>query len=136
MAFRMARDMGIHLNTAKLGPLSSHFSQEELKIRQQLFWSCYTWDKTMSLCFGRAPTMVDPIDFPTVDTLLDGQDADNEIWRPESPRYALSDGLLQHRALSSTRFIKYCELYVIVNDILDKLYSRPHHGEREHMIAY
>lgn len=136
MAFRMARDLGMHVAPKKLGPLSSRFSDEDLALRRQIFWSCYTWDKTMSLCLGRPPLMKDTIELPTVETLLDGHDADDEIWQPITDKTPLSQSLLNHRALSSTRFAAYCELCVFIDNVLDKLYSRPHRAQRDHMLAY
>jgi hypothetical protein len=136
MAFRMGRDLGLHVPPKKLGSLSSHFSDEDLALRQQIFWSCYLWDKTMSVCLGRAPVICETIELPTADTLLDGHDADNEIWYPVSVQGSLSESLFQQRALSSTRFVAYCELCTIIYDVLDKLYSRPYPAQREHMLAY
>ncbi|UKZ61382.1 uncharacterized protein TrAtP1_002647 [Trichoderma atroviride] len=136
MAFRMARDLGLHVDPKKLGPLSSQFSGEDLALRQQMFWSCYSWDKTMSLCLGRAPTMLEVIELPTADTLLDGRDADDEIWQPVLVQGSLSESLIRHRALSSTRFAAYCELCTIIQDVLDTLYSRPHRAERDDLLIY
>ncbi|RFU73437.1 nitrogen assimilation transcription factor nira [Trichoderma arundinaceum] len=136
MAFRMARDLGLHVDPKKLGPLSSQFSDEDLALRQQMFWSCYAWDKTMSLCLGRAPTILEAIELPTADTLLDGRDADDEIWQPVLVQGSLSEGIVRHRALSSTRFAAYCELCTIIQDVLDTLYSRPHRAERDDMLVY
>lgn len=138
MAFRMARDMGMHVPLNKLGPLSSHFSNEELALRQQVFWSCYTWDKTISLCLGRAPLLKETIELPTVESLLDGNDADCEIWCPVSEGNACprTMNFLPQRTLSSTRFAAYCKLSVIIFDVLENLYSRPHHAQRDYMLAY
>ena len=136
MAFRMARDLGMHVAPKKLGSLSSQFSDEDLALRQQLFWSCYTWDKTMSLCFGRAPIFNETIELPTPETLLDGKEADDEVWQPVLAQGSLSRNFVHYRALSSTRFAAYCELCIIINGVLDKLYSRPHRAERDHMLAY
>lgn len=136
MAFRMARDLGLHVDPKKLGPLSSQFSEEDLALRQQMFWSCYSWDKIMSLCLERAPTMLETIELPSADTLLDGRDADDEIWQPVLVQGTLSESLLRQRALSSTRFAAYCELCTIIQDVLDTLYSRPHRAQRDDMLMY
>ncbi|KAL7901870.1 fungal-specific transcription factor domain-containing protein [Trichoderma sp. TUCIM 5745] len=136
MAFRMARDLGLHVDPKKLGPLSSQFSDEDLALRQQMFWCCYSWDKTMSLCLGRAPTMLEAIELPTADTFLDGRDADDEIWQPVLVQGSLSESFVRQRALSSTRFAAYCELCTIIQDVLDTLYSRPHRAQRDDMLIY
>ncbi|KAI0110762.1 fungal-specific transcription factor domain-containing protein [Nemania sp. FL0031] len=135
MAFRMAGDIGLHVAPKKLGPLFPHFSDEDLAIRNQMFWSCYTWDKTISLCLGRTPVITNTIELPTVDTLLDGHDADEDIWEPTAIPGSLLEGLLRHRAQSSTRFVAYCELCVIIYDVLDKLYVRPHPTGKSHLLA-
>ncbi|KAI1737924.1 fungal-specific transcription factor domain-containing protein [Xylaria scruposa] len=135
MAFRMARDLGLHLAPKRLSPLFPHFSDEDLAIRNQIFWSCYTWDKTISLCLGRAPAITNVIELPKADTLLDGHDADSEIWEPTVTHGSLIEGLLRHRAFSSTRFAAYCELCVIIHDVLDKLYMRTHRSDKDHLLA-
>lgn len=135
MAFRMARDLGLHLAPKKLSPLFPHFSDEDLAIRNQIFWSCYTWDKTISLCLGRTPAITNVIELPKVETLLDGYDADAEIWEPTTTQGSLLERLLKHRAFSSTRFAAYCELCVITHDVLDKLYIRTHRSDRGHLLG-
>ncbi|KAI0975088.1 fungal-specific transcription factor domain-containing protein [Xylaria arbuscula] len=135
MAFRMARDLGLHLAPKKLSPLFPHFSDEDLAIRNQIFWSCYTWDKTISLCLGRNPAITNVIELPRPDALLDGLDADEEIWEPKAVQGSLFEGLMQHRAFSSTRFVAYCELCVITHDVLDKLYIRRHRTEKDQLLA-
>ncbi|KAI0414669.1 fungal-specific transcription factor domain-containing protein [Xylaria grammica] len=135
MAFRMARDLGLHLAPKKLSPLCPHFSNEDLAIRNQIFWSCYTWDKTISLCLGRTPAITNVIELPRPDTLLDGLDADEEIWEPKAVQGSLFGGLMQHRAFSSSRFVAYCELCVITHDVLDKLYIRRHRTEKDQSMA-
>ena len=110
MAFRMMRDLGLHVDPKKLGYLARQFSDEELAVRQQLFWSCYTWDKTMSLCLGRPPVIHDIIELPTRDTILDGRASDEELWVPFIAQgHALKTSPAQ-RALSSVRFAAYCGL--------------------------
>lgn len=56
MAFRLLDDLGISIDSRKY-PGSAHLSDEDIEIRNRLFWSCYFWDKIVSLYFGRAPTM-------------------------------------------------------------------------------
>lgn len=129
MAFRMMRDMGIHIPPRKLSHLGGQFPPAELALRQQVFWSCYTWDKTMSLCLGRAPAMHDIIPPPTDDILLDGEEAENEAWRPRfATLSALEVGVTQ-KARSNSRFVAYCQLCVIIDEVLATLYSKPHSAQ-------
>ena len=58
MAFRMVTDLGLHHSTAKI-VLLGHLSAEDLEIRRRLFWSCYFWDKAISLYLGRTPVLPD-----------------------------------------------------------------------------
>lgn len=135
MAFRMMRDLGLHVPIKRLGSLSRQFTHEDLALRQQVFWSCYTWDKTMSLALGRAPIIHDHIELPTPGTFLDGPEADDEIWNPVTGDTSISQGFLQHKTMSITRFAAYCELCTIIDGVLEQLYSRPHRSP-DHLVAY
>ncbi|KAI1464601.1 fungal-specific transcription factor domain-containing protein [Daldinia caldariorum] len=135
-AFRMMRDLGIDISPRKLGHLAKQFTEEELAVRKQVFWSCYTWDKTMSLCLGRAPAVHCSVELPTRDTLLYGHDADDEVWPPVTTHNSFVTSLVEQKSLSSTRFVAYCELSVIIENILDTLYSRPHNRRQDDLLAY
>jgi hypothetical protein len=113
MAFRMMRDIGIHIHPRKLNHLVGHFTPTEMAMRQQLFWSCYTWDKTMSLCLGRPPTMHDSIPLPTAESMVDGLEAEDEPW---IPRFTASAGLevgSPQKARTTSRFVAYCLLCMV-----------------------
>lgn len=56
MAFRLIEDMGICIDGQKYAG-SVQLSDEDIEIRHRLFWSCYFWDKMISLYFGRSPTL-------------------------------------------------------------------------------
>lgn len=56
MAFRLLDDLGISIDSRKYSG-SVQFSDEDIEIRNRLFWSCYFWDKLVSLYFGRSPAM-------------------------------------------------------------------------------
>jgi hypothetical protein len=56
MAFRLIEDMGICIDGQKYSG-NVRFSIEEIEIRNRLFWSCYFWDKMISLYLGRSPTI-------------------------------------------------------------------------------
>jgi hypothetical protein len=62
MAFRMAFDLGIHLPSDKLQAFVKSLSTEDIEIRKRLFWSCYTWDKTISIYLGRMPNFLPDTD--------------------------------------------------------------------------
>jgi len=110
MAFRMMQDMGIHIHPRKLSHLAGQFSEEELALRQQVFWSCYTWDKMMSLSLGRTPTIPNTMPVLTADMILVGEEAENETWMPKfSAASALESSSVQ-KSSSNSRFIAYCQL--------------------------
>ncbi|OAP62261.1 hypothetical protein AYL99_04464 [Fonsecaea erecta] len=137
MAFRMMRDLGIHIEPRKMGYLSRQFSEEDLALRQQVFWSCFTWDKTMSLCLGRAPIVHDTIDVPSRESLLDGTETDEEQWVPVLGKETESTaGLLKQKSLGSARFAAYCRLCTIIDGVLDGLYCRPHQSKQDHLLAF
>jgi hypothetical protein len=54
MAFRLIDDMGICVD-GKRHTDAGQSSAEDIEIRNRLFWSCYFWDKLISLYFGRSP---------------------------------------------------------------------------------
>lgn len=54
MAFRLIDDMGICVD-GKRHSDAAKFTAEDIEIRNRLFWSCYFWDKLISLYFGRTP---------------------------------------------------------------------------------
>lgn len=56
MAFRLIEDMGICIDGQKYAG-SVSLSDEDIEIRNRLFWSCYFWDKIISLYLGRSPTL-------------------------------------------------------------------------------
>ncbi|EXJ76086.1 uncharacterized protein A1O5_00594 [Cladophialophora psammophila CBS 110553] len=137
MAFRMMRDLGIHIEPRKMGYLSRQFSEEDLALRQQVFWSCFTWDKTMSLCLGRAPIIHDTIDVPSRESLLDGAETDEEEWVPVLGKETDSTpSFIEQKSLGSARFAAYCRLCTIIDGVLDGLYCRPHQSRRDHLLAF
>lgn len=62
MAFRIAIDLGIHLPSEKLQGYVKNLTAEDIEIRKRLFWSCYNWDKAISLYLGRMPAFNPPVE--------------------------------------------------------------------------
>jgi hypothetical protein len=56
----MAVDMGIHLPSDELPSFVKTLTIEDVEARKRLFWSCYTWDKAISLYLGRMPCFLGP----------------------------------------------------------------------------
>lgn len=56
MAFRMIDHLGICVDSQRYTD-DIPFSDEDIEIRRRLFWSCYFWDKIISLYLGRSPSL-------------------------------------------------------------------------------
>ena len=56
MAFRLMKDLDISVETHK-NHASRKLSDEDIEIRNPLYWSCYFWDKIISLYLGRSPSL-------------------------------------------------------------------------------
>lgn len=56
LAFRIVDHLGICIDGRRY-PGSAQLSDEDVEIRHRLFWSCYLWDKLVSLYLGRLPTL-------------------------------------------------------------------------------
>lgn len=136
MAFRMMHDLGLDVSPTKLTK-GSLFTEEDLALRRQVFWSCYTWDKTMSLCLGRTAAVPYTVELPTREILPRGREADDEIWQPTAQANLVFKGaMVEQKSLSSTCFTAYCELCVITEGVLGELYSRPHSGRHHQLTKY
>jgi len=123
MAFRMSMDLGLHLSTESISSLS-HLTPTDREVRKRAAWSCYLWDKAISLYLGRTPTMTaPPSDEPT---FLDDYE-ETEAWLPngldpKAPANGADYPLTPAYAVSCFR--NFCKLGVIVNDILVELYGK------------
>jgi hypothetical protein len=116
IAFRMAIDLGLFNKT---DPTTC--SAEDREIRKRLAWSCFCWDKAMSLYLGRMPALREP---PMVDLTLLDDFAEHELWQP----YYGADGdtlknYPETPCYTVSCFISLCRLSVIINDIILGLYS-------------
>ena len=56
IAFRLADHLGILVDVEQYGGEIS-LTAEDVEIRHRVFWSCYFWDKMVSLYLGRSPTL-------------------------------------------------------------------------------
>lgn len=126
MAFRMAFDMGIHLPSDKLQSFVKSLSSEDIEIRKRLFWSCYTWDKVLSLYLGRMPAFT-PLTDEVPLTFLDDF-TDTDPWIPyygetpdttarALPQYPPTPGYIV------SCFQSLSKLCIIINDLMQEIYS-------------
>ncbi|CAK7231112.1 hypothetical protein SEUCBS140593_007815 [Sporothrix eucalyptigena] len=120
MAFRMVSDLGLqHSSSGQLLSLG-HLNAEDLEIRRRLYWSCYFWDKAMSLYLGRMPALVD-LPWDSSPELLDDF-AEHELWTPLTSTGKTAYPPKKSHAISC--FANTCRLAVILCDIILQLYSR------------
>ncbi|GAA5862506.1 hypothetical protein JCM8547_002087 [Rhodosporidiobolus lusitaniae] len=123
MAIRMLKDLGIHLDGENLGYLRS-LPVEEREVRRRLFWSLYTWDKSISLTLGRGPTFHE-MGGKSPSHPVDDTD-DDTLWEPHSPPGIEPPARLKNYppqpALTSSTFRSFCQLSEILNSILLQLY--------------
>lgn len=108
----MMRDIRIHIHPRKLCQLDEQFSATELALRQQIYWSLYTWEKTMSLCLGKTPAMHDTIRALS-SGILDGEEAEYEIQKPKFATMPALEIGVSRKARINSRFIAYCQLCTV-----------------------
>ncbi|PLN86606.1 putative Zn(II)2Cys6 transcription factor [Aspergillus taichungensis] len=120
MAFRMLDDLGISIDSLKYSD-SAKLTDEDIEIRTRLFWSCYFWDKMISLYFGRSPTMQNSIVSPP-QTILDNT-AEIENWTPHGVVFPDGFHYPPTQAHSTSAFVKMCGLAEILNEILIHVYD-------------
>lgn len=123
MAFRVAIDLGLFsggkADEAGLGVEHAR----RLHIGRRLAWSCFLWDKTISLYLGRAPTLPIPPDSPLDPVEIASSPNNDAIWSP----YGLSGSAMVHIAVPARTMIcfdSFCKLGTIINDILLRIYGR------------
>lgn len=126
VAFRMALDMGIHLPSDKLRSFVKSINPEDIEIRKRLFWSCYTWDKILSLYLGRMPGFT-PATEEVPLTFMDDY-SDSDLWAPyygESPRPELANmpNYPPCPGYVVSCFRQLCKICVILNDLMHNIYS-------------
>ncbi|KAJ5682765.1 hypothetical protein N7462_005930 [Penicillium macrosclerotiorum] len=117
MAFRVLDDLGISIDSRKF-PGAAQLSDEDVEIRNRLFWSCYFWDKVVSLYFGRAPTMQHSRVSPPLDDT-----SEIEIWTPHGVSFPDGAHYPPTQARSTSCFIQMCGLAEILNQILIHIYD-------------
>ncbi|EEH09662.1 conserved hypothetical protein [Histoplasma capsulatum G186AR] len=119
MAFRLVEDLGITIDSRKYS--SVRFSDEDIEIRNRLFWTCYFWDKLVSLYFGRSPIIQDtPVSPPRI--LLDDT-AEIEIWTPHGVVFPEGTHYPPTQSHATSCFMKMCSLTEILNQIIIHIYD-------------
>lgn len=117
-AFRMIIDLGMHVDATMLSNMR-RLSDEDIEIRRRVFWGAFVVDKIQSLYQGR-PASLQDFDTKVSITFLD-QYEELEHWQP----FAYSDvqSYPGSPAYSVSTFTELCRLSLILNGILNKVYS-------------
>jgi hypothetical protein len=116
MAFRMAMDMGIFTR-----PRNPRNDPTDIAVRGQLAWSCFAWDKAVSLYLGRTPSLPEPPDF---DPFVPDEALEEKLWSPHLDAYSESVSTLPVRCFGVSCFANFCKVVVIINEILVTVYGK------------
>ncbi|KAJ5757435.1 uncharacterized protein N7511_006129 [Penicillium nucicola] len=117
-AFRMIIDLGMHVDATMLRNMR-RLSDEDIEIRRRVFWGAFVVDKIQSLYQGR-PASLQEFDTKVSLTLLDHYE-ELEHWQPFA--YTDVQSYTGSPAYSVSTFTQLCKLSLILNSILNKVYS-------------
>lgn len=138
IAFRLIDHLGICIDGQRYAG-SVTLSDEDVEIRRRLFWSCYFWDKMVSLYLGRSPSLQHSLVSPpqrickqelphrmfytSLTNVTVDDSAENEPWVPHGLVYPEGAGYPPTPAHSTSCFMQMCQLSVIFNQILIHMYD-------------
>ncbi|KAH7031533.1 fungal-specific transcription factor domain-containing protein [Microdochium trichocladiopsis] len=120
IAFRLVDHLGICIDGQRFTS-DVQLSDEDMEIRHRLFWSCYFWDKIISLYLGRRPTFKYS-DVSPPPSMFDDS-TETELWVPHGVTFPSGFEYPPTPAHSTSCFIRMCELSVIFNEILSHIYD-------------
>lgn len=120
MAFRMACDMGLNLNTGQLTTNKNVNGDEaEEDVRRVTFWGCYLFDKCWSNYLGRLPQL--PTSIITVPKYEVFPDEDSAQWSPYTDNgFSQANSQPTRTRAVSLQISKLCE---ISNDLMKYFYN-------------
>ncbi|KAF2755984.1 hypothetical protein EJ05DRAFT_84599 [Pseudovirgaria hyperparasitica] len=118
MAIRMLKDIGLHISPQKLRD-ADKLSPDDLEARKRVLISAYVWDKTMSICLGRPPTLND---MPFTHHCLWDDSDDDTLWKPDGlpdadPTYPPT------KSYNSLTFRHFLRLSKITTQMYNVVYS-------------
>ncbi|KAG9247368.1 fungal-specific transcription factor domain-containing protein [Calycina marina] len=125
MAFRMAQDMGLNLDSGGMTNSKETLDEGEVDARRVTFWGCFLFDKCWSNYLGRLPQL--PVSNITVQKFNVFPNEDADIWSPYT-----DNGIGQlHSQTSRTRTValQLSSLCEISSDLLIFFYH-PQHVEK------
>lgn len=116
MAIRMIKDLGLHL--ASRLPTSAT-EPDDLETQKRLYLSAYAWDKTISLCLGRPPSLTS---MPHPDHCLYDRTDDLNPWQPFYLG-ELESIYAARPCYSSSTFSHFVMLSTIINDAYKSVFG-------------
>ncbi|CAM1504757.1 Fc.00g023480.m01.CDS01 [Cosmosporella sp. VM-42] len=120
IAFRLIDHLGICVDGQRYSG-SVHLSDEEVEIRHRIFWSCYFWDKMISLYLGRSPSLQHSLVSPP--QIMFDDSSENELWFPFDSPHGGDWKYPPATAHSTSCFMSTCRLSTIFNEILIHMYD-------------
>ncbi|KZL80088.1 fungal specific transcription factor [Colletotrichum incanum] len=120
LAFRIIDHLGICVDGQRY-PGSVQLTDEDVEIRHRLFWSCYFWDKMISLYLGRSPSLQQTSVSPP--QIMFDDSSENESWTPFG---VVPEGGWKYppsAAHSTSCFMQMCRLSIVFNEILVHMYD-------------
>ena len=133
MAFRLIEDMGLNID-ARSYAKTAGLTDEDLEIRNRLFWSCYAWEKLLCLYLGRKPFILNTYASPP--QLLLDDSAEIEIWSPSGTGVADPQLYPPTQSHATSCFIRMCALSEILHRVLTHLYDPLKHISDEDILDY
>lgn len=124
LAFRMVFDLGLHLDH-----IQADHTEEDVEIRQRLFWGAYVYDKLQSLYTGR-PASLDLRHCSVSRDFLDTYE-EYEIWSPyvdyKVIKQAANSTWVPTPIRSVSTFQHFCGLSELVARVIDRVYALDAH---------
>jgi hypothetical protein len=114
MAIRMMKDIGLHLDIAKLSTLE-RWTPAEIETRKRLYNSAYIWDKTLSLALGRPPSLTRR-PYPPHE-ILDKAD-DERLWKPVHAFEVSAESFVELPGWTTSTFCAFCQLHEVTTDMM------------------
>ncbi|ORY64026.1 fungal-specific transcription factor domain-containing protein [Pseudomassariella vexata] len=132
MAFRLAHEMGLHLDPSNWNNSSAASSEPQIdrEILRRVYWAAFNADKQLSLYFGRPPALY-PHESDVRNTIRIPYPAD---WQGLLETYMASKGIsataYEDGISLAGSFIYRVELYKIVHTMITDLFeNRRHHAD-------
>ena len=137
LALRLMDHMGILVDGQRY-PGTVRLSDEDVEIRRRLYWSCYVWDKMISLYLGRSPSMQHTSASPPpmmgkspessrcgllLTFMAVDDSAENDLWTPFGACRNDNWKYPPTTSHSASSFMSMCRLSLIFNEILIHMYD-------------